>query len=280
MRDPTGADVTAGTITVGGAHIAYDLIGSGRPLVLLHAGIADRRMWDPQLQSFARRFRVLRIDLRGFGQTAADGDPYAHHDDVAAVLDALDMRHAFVVGASLGGAVAIDLALDRPELVSALVLVAAAVDGYAFEDPATLAGWQQAEAALERGDQLAAADLEIELWLAGPQRLLGEVDGELRASVRDMLLRRYALRAGDERERERPAIGRLDEVDVPALVLVGTLDRPDIRRIADLLGERLGTARTVRLAGVAHLPNLEAPERFNRLVLEFAEEVEVGAFGR
>lgn len=272
-------DLTSGSVRINGAEIAYDIAGAGEPIVLLHAGIADRRMWEEQLPALAARYRVVRLDLRGFGDTEADRSPFTYHDDVDAVLEALGIEHAFLVGASFGGAVAIDVALYHPDRVSGLVLIDAVVDGYRFEEQELRDGWERTDELVEAGDLDAAADLEFSIWVAGPERLPEELGDDLRDRVRQMLVRSYAAETGEEQDTPGgPALDRLGEIDVPALVLVGTLDRPDIRRIADLLAERLTAARRIALSGVAHLPNLETPERVNRLILEFLEEVEAGAF--
>lgn len=278
MADPD-LDLTSGSVRTGGAAIAYDVCGAGDPLVLLHAGIADRRMWEGQLEGLADSYRVVRIDLRGFGDTEADRSPFSHHADVDAVLEALGIEAPFLVGASLGGAVALDVSLHHPDRVAGLVLIGSVVDGYCFEEQELRDGWARADRMVADGDLDGAADLEFSLWVSGPQRLPEELDDDLRDRVRDMLLRSYRAETGDEQEPPgAPALERLHEITVPTLVLVGTLDRPDVRRIADVLADAIPAARRVRLAGVAHLPSLETPGRVNRLILEFLDEVEAGAF--
>lgn len=272
-------ELRSGSVRARGAEIAYDVCGAGDPLVLLHAGIADRRMWDEQLDPFAAGYRVVRIDLRGFGETTADASPFTHHGDVDAVLEALGIDGAHVVGASMGAAVALDVALHHPERVAALVLIGPALGGHRFQDPELHAAWERTDELVASGELGSAADLELSLWLAGPHRLVEELDDDLRERLREMLVRSYTLETGDEQDPPGgPASGRLAGITAPTLLLVGALDRPDIHRIADLLAERLPAARRIRLAGVAHLPSVETPERVNRLILEFLGEVEAGAF--
>lgn len=278
MADPD-VQPRSGHVRAGGAEIAYDVCGAGEPLVLLHAGIADRRMWDAQLEPFAARYRVVRIDLRGFGGTTADRSPFSHHEDVDAVLEALGIDRAYLIGASMGGAVALDLALHHPRRVAGLALIGTAVDGYRFEDPELHDAWERTDQLAGGGDLEAAADLEVSVWVAGPHRLPEELDDDLRGRIREMLVHSYALETGEERERPGGStVERLSEISVPTLVLVGALDRPDMHRIADLLVGSLPAARRVGLAGTAHLPSVEIPERVNRLILEFLDEVGAGAF--
>ncbi|MGW4297002.1 alpha/beta fold hydrolase, partial [Micromonospora chersina] len=114
-------------IEVNGTQLAYDEAGSGTPVVLLHAGIADRRMWRHQVPALAARHRVIAVDLRGYGDSELPPTPFAHHDDVIGLLDALGLAQAALVGCSFGGKVAVDTALAYPDRVAALALFGAPV---------------------------------------------------------------------------------------------------------------------------------------------------------
>ena len=114
----------------------YEISGDGELLVLVPAGIADSSMWDGQLAAFARRYRVIRYDMRGFGRSAMVEGPFSHHEDSRALLDSLSIERAFLVGCSIGGRAIIDFALEHPELVRALVPVGSALSGFdAGEEP-------------------------------------------------------------------------------------------------------------------------------------------------
>src|SRR5215208_6198208 len=91
-----------GMAEVNGARIYYEVAGEGDPLVLVHAGIADSRMWEDQLMAFADRYRVIRYDMRGFGMTAMVDLPFSHHEDLRGLLDSLDVERAHLVGCSMG----------------------------------------------------------------------------------------------------------------------------------------------------------------------------------
>jgi 3-oxoadipate enol-lactonase len=262
-------------LRTGGAAIDYSVSGSGPDVVLLHAGIADRRMWNPQIPVLARTFRITAYDLRGFGKSPMVEGPFAHYRDLRALLDSLGVERAALVGASLGGSVAIDFALEHPERVSALILADPGLDGYRFEDPWIKGRWQESEAALDRGDFEEAARIETETWLAGPERTLEPRHEPLRALLREMLLASYpaAKGGGVEEGPDRASVERLTELRVPTLVLVGAHDVPDMKRIADLLAERIPGAARVTIADAAHLPSLEQPQEFNRVTLEFLGRV-------
>ncbi|HET9253428.1 MAG TPA: alpha/beta hydrolase [Candidatus Eisenbacteria bacterium] len=247
--------------------------GTGSDVVFLHAGIADRRMWAPQAPVFERTFRVTTYDLRGFGESPMVPGPYAHTRDLVALLDEKGVKRAALVGASMGGSVAIDFTLEHPDRVTALVLVDAGLDGYRFQDPWLKERWAASEGALERGDWEEAARIEIATWLAGPDRRIEEVPQSLRDLLREMLLASYpATKAGGiEEGPDTSSIERLGEIRVPALVLLGEHDVPDMRRIAGILASDIPKAEHAVIANAAHLPSLERPEEFNRLALEFLE---------
>jgi pimeloyl-ACP methyl ester carboxylesterase len=116
-----------GMAEVNGARIYYEVAGEGEPLVLVHAGIADSRMWEGQLPAFADRYRVIRHDMRGFGMTAMVEGPFSHHEDLRALLDSLDVERAHLVGCSMGGGAVLDFALEYPQSIGNLVLVGSAV---------------------------------------------------------------------------------------------------------------------------------------------------------
>ncbi len=119
-------------LSVEGGFIGYDVQGEGDPVVLVHGGMLDRRMWDPQLDALSQSHRVVRFDLRGGGDSPVAESPYEPTEDIAALLDHLEIDWAAIVGISLGGAVAIDFALAHPGRVSALVLAEAGLSGYQF----------------------------------------------------------------------------------------------------------------------------------------------------
>jgi 3-oxoadipate enol-lactonase len=254
--------------------LAHEVTGSGPALLLVHAGIADRRMWDGQVGPFAAAgWTVIRADLPGFGETPLPAGPVALWATLRDLLDHLGVERAVVAGASLGGRAAVDLALAVPERVRALVLVGSGLAGHRFAEPALFELWDRSEAALERGDHEEAARVEIGTWVAGMGRGPEAVDPEVGRRVREMLLAAYAHGEADLEEPDPPAATRLGVLAVPTLVVVGEHDRPDIHAMADALAGGIAGAERVVLAGTGHLPNLERPAAFNRVVLEFLGRV-------
>jgi 3-oxoadipate enol-lactonase len=261
----------------GGCTISAEAVGNGPPVVLIHEGIADSRMWDDVVPALAERHRVLRYDLPGFGRSRFGSEPIDATADLEAVLDAFGVEAAALVGASLGGRVALEFAVERPGRVTALLLVAPGLRDHAWSrliDDVS----EEEDAAFERGDHAAAADLMVQTWVVGPGRREAEVDASLRRRVHEMAVRSYELYAeavaggGEPRAADPPdppASARLGEIAVPTLVLVGDADVPDMLQIADRLEAGIPSARKVVWENVAHVPPMERPDDFARLALDF-----------
>jgi pimeloyl-ACP methyl ester carboxylesterase len=255
---------------INGARIHFRREGAGFPILLLHAGIADSRMWQPQVDAFAKHFDVIRPDMRGFGDSDLPVGPWSPRDDVLGLMDELRLKPAHLVGCSIGGSVAIDFAIDHPERISKLVLVGAGVSG-AEQDPRHEGLYAEIVAADKRGDMNAVNEAEMYLWLDGPYRRRGYVAQPLRELFLDMNGRN--LHADWARSPlqslEPPAANRLGEITAPTLVMVGDADLEPIRDTADMLAASISGARKAVIHDAAHLPNLEHPDEFNRLVLDF-----------
>jgi 3-oxoadipate enol-lactonase len=264
--------VTPDFTTVNGVAIHYDDTGEGPALVMLHAGIADLRMWDPQVAAFDQTHRVIRYDMRGFGKTAKPANAFSHRDDLAGLLRQRGIDSAIVVGASFGGRVAIEFTLEYPEMVEALVLVGSALGGYSFSEELD-AFEAEIEEAFEAGDYDRAAEVDVRVWVDGPRRTPEQVDPAFRARAHELARGVYTAtdEGGRSSQLEPPAIERLGELRVPVLIVVGDLDQPDILRIADRLSLDVPGTRRVFMRGTAHLPSMEQPERFNAILREFLD---------
>ena len=248
--------------------------GEGSPVVLLHEGIGDSRMWDPQWGSYAERFLVVRFDMRGFGQSPPVLGMFSLSGDLVELIEGLGVGPVTLIGMSLGGSVAMETTIARPELVSRLVVVGPGLRGFEMNDE-TKAGWEEEEAALERGDDDEAVEINMRMWVDGPSRSPDQVDPGLRRKVAEMQRRVIDLwrESGEQDGNHQPLVEdwgeRLGEISVPTLILVGELDRPEMREIAERLEAEIPDARRETIAGTAHVPNMERPEEFDRLVLDF-----------
>jgi len=232
-------------------------------VLLLHAGIADTRMWGPQLGPLGREHRVIAFDLPGFGSVALEPGRLSYVDYVAERLEA----PAAVIGCSFGASTGLELSVNRPELVEQLVLVAPALAGWDWSEGAQ-AGFAEEQEALERGDLGGAAAAQARMWLAD------DADEAVIVLVQEMTVRSYELQLPLEDKvevvwHEPRAATRLEDVRCPTLVVVGDQDVSDTLEIADLLATSIPGARKAVIEGSGHLPSLERPDELTRLLLDF-----------
>lgn len=245
--------------------LTHDLDGSGRVVLLLHSGVADRRMWEPLVPGVRPAFQVLRPDLRGFGDTPLPGGPYCDADDVAALLDHHGIASAVVVGSSFGGRVALELATLHPGRVESLVLLCPGLrgvdptpDAEAFDDAE--------ERLLAAGDVEGAVRLNVDTWL-GPA-----ADDATREALATMQRRAFEVQLAADAVEPAPAPRRV-EVDpgaiaAPTLVVAGGHDLDHFQNVAAHLAERIPGAEYLALPWAGHLPALERPEAVASLLLD------------
>jgi 3-oxoadipate enol-lactonase len=258
-------------VEANGVRLAYDVAGDGPPVVLLHAGIVDRGMWDDVVPLLSDAFQVIRYDARGFGESsrAPDGS-FARWDDLFAVMDAAGVGQAHLVGVSQGAETALDATLTAPDRVDHLVLVGAGMRGWPFRDELSTR-WQAEVDAWERGEIDEVAEISMGTWFDGPMRTQADVDATIRRRAWAMQRRAIDLENDDAKADapDPPASERLGEVRSPTLVAVGELDQPDMVAIAEKLAAGIPGARHTVLPGVAHLPPMEKPAEFAQLVRDF-----------
>lgn len=266
---------TTGFLHVQGAPLYYEETGQGYPLLLLHAGIADSRMWDDHIPVFAQHYRVIRYDLRGYGKSQFPAGSFASYEDPAELLRSLQVEQAHVIGPSFGGKVAVDFTLAHPEMVRSLVLVAPSIGGTP-PSPDVLRFNEEEDALLERGDLAGATELNMRMWVDGPHRTPDQVDPEVRRRVYEMQYHAFTVpmpEEADDLQLEPSAITRLAEIRVPTLIIVGDHDLPVKIALAHQLAVELPNAQLESIAGAAHMVSMEQPELFNRIVLAFLEKM-------
>ncbi len=268
----------SGFVEADGGRIYFEVEGDGHPLLLIHGGLGTLRMWDEQVPAFTERYRVIRYDTRGFGRTETEDVEFTNRGDAAAVLDHVGASTAYVVGQSRGGVIALDLTLDRPDRVDALISVAGGVGGYESEPPegVELPPWDEMERLEEARDWDSLAELETQVWVDGWGQPRDRVDTALRRRVKDWILANYRadIAFGKPQPLVPPAAERLGEVGVPTLVLIGTVDELDSVLAERHLAASVPGARAIEFPGVAHMIHLEEPERFTELVLDFLAELD------
>jgi pimeloyl-ACP methyl ester carboxylesterase len=256
----------------------YEITGQGHPLVLAHAGIADHSMWDEQVVTFAQHYQVIRYDLRGYGKTPMIAGTYSHQNDLYNLLQFLDIKSAYLLGCSLGGMTIIDFALEHPTMVDALIPVSCVPEGYeptADDMPdlgSVLKMQQEHVAAIQRGNLQHSSELEANYWLTGPRRSTEQIDPTILTRMHAMniiALTNKVAALGKEQPLEPPAIARLSTIHIPTLTIIGDLDDPFVLKGNNRLATELPDAKQVVIAGTAHFPNMERPDEFNHLVLDF-----------
>jgi pimeloyl-ACP methyl ester carboxylesterase len=274
LRVPvSGVGVEAGTAAVNGTKLYYEIRGSGDPVVLLEGGGLDRRLWDDQFEVFARSYRVVRMDVRGSGESADVSGPYQSHEDLHGLLEALGIARAHLVGLSLGGRIAIDFALTYPNMVSSLVVTGPGLSGFPWS-PAKYEWYERLIKAIGARDTTAVVDA----WLETPFMKPAATNPRTRDRVRALSLdnAKTWLQPFVELPLSPPAYARVGEIRTPTLVLIGSIDNVDSHRLVDYLIAGVPGAQKVVFEGAGHLPNIEQPDEFNRVVLDFLSQVKKG----
>lgn len=237
----------------------YDETGEGSPLVLLHEGVVDSRIWEPVVPLLAERHRVIRYDQRGFGRSPRPDGPYSLVEDLVGVLDAAGVEQAALAGASRGGNIALATAVERPERVSALILLGSGLPGAPMQvdwTPDQIARWEAAEAA---EDYKAMAELDMEAWAP-----MG-ADAELRA----MFLENAVWSNSEDPATDEPVAERVGRITAPTLVITAGRDVRGINEIGDRLARDIPDARSAVIQEADHMIPWRAPEELSHLVLDF-----------
>ncbi|GGU41614.1 alpha/beta fold hydrolase [Streptomyces violascens] len=257
------------------AHLAYRDTGAGQPVVLLHGGFLDHRMWDDQVPALASHCRVIAPDARGHGGSSNANAPFRHTDDVAALLRHLDVGPAILVGLSMGGAIAVDTALEHPDLVGALVVSGVGTSEPEFQDP-----WLK-EIEAEEARALAAGDAEgwVEAFTrlgAGPHRTLDDVNQDVVRRLREMTRRTLAKHTATEPVHIIPVTDtwqRAATITVPVLAINGAIDSDDHITMAERLAHTVTNGQVTTIEATAHYPNMERPDTFNEILGNFLRTV-------
>ncbi|HLV37112.1 MAG TPA: alpha/beta fold hydrolase [Spirillospora sp.] len=265
---------STGYLELDDGKLYYEMAGAGEALVLSHAGFVDSGMWDDQWHDFTQRYRVIRYDMRGFGKSDPVTGPRARRNDLYRLLKHLDIERAHLLGCSQGGEIILDLALEHPDMVDALIIVSAVPGGFELqgEPPPQLL---EMIGAVQQGDLERASELQIRLWIDGPFRQPEQVDRRVRqraAAMNRLPVTQNTWAIADMQPLnplDPPAAQRLHEIQVPTLIVAGALDNPEILRAADVMTAGIESAQKAVIPDSAHLPNMEQPALFNQTVNDF-----------
>lgn len=253
-------DRIMGKIAVNHTNLYCEKAGRGVPVVFIHGFSLDTRMWDEQWAVFARAYTVVRYDLRGFGRSdlPVEEEPYTHHDDLVALLDALKIEKAVIVGLSLGGRVATSFALSYPDRVLGLALVDSVLEGYAMKDYPMAHVY---EAAREDGIPRA-----LELWLDHPTFEASRQNKAVAFQLQEMV-NSYSgwhfVHKNPLTPLNPPCIDRLQAINIPTLILIGALDLTDFQEISGILHQNIPGSGYHKIPDAGHMCNMENPTAFN-----------------
>ncbi|MDH6235307.1 alpha/beta hydrolase [Cryobacterium sp. CG_9.6] len=262
-------------LDVPGAVLYYETAGhvSGPAVLLMHAGIAHLRMWDPQVAALATHHYVIRFDARGFGRTSVDDVKFSARADAVALLDHLGVERATLIGCDRGGLVALDVAVEHPDRVAGLVTIGAGPSGFPEVElsDAEDALFDSLDQAFNANNPEQISRLEVQLWAVGPLRQEADLDPHFLATAYAMSLDNIEHFTEHPRPQplDPPASDRVVDITVPALVTVGEFDLTPALAEYEYLLEVLPEASGCRFRGVAHLPSLEHPEEFTRVLVSW-----------
>ncbi|WP_370944215.1 alpha/beta fold hydrolase [Amycolatopsis sp. cg5] len=256
-----------------GGHLAYDDLGEGVPVVLLHDGVLHRRAWDQQLPALTD-YRVLNLDLRGHGESGDPRSAYLRADDVIALLDHAQVPEAFLVGIGLGATTSMDAVLDYPDRVSGVLASGGGASEQYWNDPFVVDIRKRQYEVAVQGDKESYVELFLNMWVDGPYREPHEVPAAVRERCRDM-----AMHTVTEHAREEPFLPgrtkrtweRLPEITTKILFVHGELNNGDAREMTERTVSAVPDAKLIRFEGAGHMVNMEQPERFNAVMREFLD---------
>ena len=263
-----------GIVELKDGKIYYEVAGEGETLVLSHAGFLESGMWDAQWDAFSERYHVIRYDMRGYGKSSVLDKPIIRRDDLHQLLDYLKVEKAHLLGCSMGGEIVIDFTLEHPERVTSLISVSAVPSGFQMQGkpPDEL---MEMMAALQKGDRERVRELQIRIWVDGPFRQPEQVNADTRKQAAH--INKSAVENGTWEKADSqplsplnpPAVERLDTLKMPMLIITGALDNPEILRAANVMQVAIPHAQKIIISETAHVPNMEKPAEFNKVVLDF-----------
>ena len=268
------AESTTGFVEApGGGKLGYEVRGEGTPIVFLHDGLVSSAGWDSTFDTLAKSFRAIRYDRRGFGRSGPPKGPYSDVDDLHAIFETLKVGRAVLVGCSNGSKLAVDYTLAHPDRVEALVLVGPVVSGLPYSEHFLRRGLVNFRPMFQEKNR----EKLIEAWVQDPY-LTASRAPEAQARLRALLTKNpgpLTVNFPESRPADRPAVGRLAEIHVPTLILVGAADIPDVHAHAGALEAGIHGSRRIVVPGAGHLAQLDKPEELGREILLFLRPDEV-----
>jgi pimeloyl-ACP methyl ester carboxylesterase len=269
--------VLSGYVDIDQSRLYYETAGSGIPLLLVHAGVADCEQWEDEFLKFSQKFQVIRYDMRGYGKSDPVKGPFSHLIDLNTVIDKLQLHFPMIImGCSMGGVLSMEYALDNPGNIQGLIMIGPGPCGFEMEENEQEL-FLEAMKAFKEGDLNRLAEIETQIWFESMDSAPDQVDQSMRALLYDM--HRSALVGEDQKteqpgpDTQQPEYAKLAEIDFPVLIIIGSQDLPAMHTAADYMVEKIRLARKVVIDDAAHLPNMDQPGQFQEVVEEFLDEL-------
>ena len=274
------AQVDSGYLDISQTRLYFERAGTGIPLLLVHAGVADREQWNNEFSNLSENFQVIRYDLRGYGESDPARGSFSHLQDLTNVIKKLNLTPPLILmGCSLGAVLSLDYALENPQDIRALIMVGPGPCGFEIEDCAQEL-FSEAKKAFEAGDLKHLAEIETQMWFDCMYAEPDQVDRSMRALLYDMnrsVLGRETDNIEQSQEKTaNPSAIKMNQIDFPVLIVVGSEDLPYMHSAADYFVERIRSARKEIIEHAAHIPNIDQPHLFQEKVMNFLDEVTSG----
>lgn len=255
-----------GFAEIEGIKVYYEMAGEGKPLILIHGGNMDSRMWDDQFQVFTEHYWIIRYDVPGFGKSEGPTSAYTNSAALRGLMAYLGIEKAWIIGLSLGGRIALDFAVEYPKMVDGLILASSGLSGFEWSSDAIARSRAIMQVAKEQGAEQAA-----EKWLQDPYMAPAMENPAISGRIRQMVMDNAHIWLDENHEQmiAPPAIGRIKGITAPVLIIVGARDVEDIQLIADIVESAIPGTNKVVMENTGHIANMENPEGFNHLVLDF-----------
>ncbi len=264
-------------LPVAGGRLYYETAGEGTPLVLIHAGFLDSRMWDQQFQTFSKHNTVIRYDVRGYGKSSKPTDAYSDAEDLLALLKHLKIEKACILGVSNGGRIALDFISIHPSMVSRLILVSPGIRGYEKSGPDEERAWDELGKRLDEQDLAIqenrmpdAVQIDIDVWASAQ-------DPEARTRILEIAMDNSHIHKNPPNKLQKspqpPAFKKLDTIRVPTILIVGDKDVKGMQLMAERLHGLIAGSKFNVIRGADHIANMSKPGEFNAIVSSFLKNV-------
>jgi pimeloyl-ACP methyl ester carboxylesterase len=273
-------NVTKGFAPIDGSKLYYEVAGEGHPLLLVHSMMTSHKLWDDQFGEFAKKYRVIRYDVRGFGQSQMTSAPFSDTQDIKQLLERLNIEKTYILGLSMGAEIAMHFTLDHPAMVDALIMSGAGLDGYDYSAEG-MEKWKSFVAIIQERDFSRATERFIDLFVDNPIHPANEVIRQrARILMKDYKFPHFLPPENEPPQAEEasvaaeapaeyvPAIQKLAEIEVPTLVILGEGENADTLAIGDILSRDIPNAQKVMIPA-GHFTSLQNPAAFNQAVLKF-----------